>query len=305
MYEVLLINALEKNDESVKRSVKKLASMLGLNESNFSIKEIEEAIDEMVRRYANTDTQLYPLVNILRLYFNKTFDDIWKNPPETLCFFVYKKREEILKNFKILKSKWEKANKEIRSIKGKVLSPEIREFEVLLRLDEEEFKKLLTVFSLIGEIAGKVYNDLEETARKAESWDKLNVEEIKEVENISKKGEKTSLTKFLIILGILGSSLAVVLVICWTAKENFGFLNFFGQAKVRSIGNSTESEKSNAKSIQQKTDKSKRIIQKKENFLRTKNTTTSNSTLSTTKSNKKTNTNETSIGKKKDGGLTP
>ena len=292
MYRTLFDRALAK--EKGKEALRKLAEEL---DTELDPNKIDKKIDDLVRKYINTDTSTYPLVLILKFCFKEEFEKIWESPHRTLCFLIYKNKEKIENNFRILKKKWEEANKEVARSRGKILSRELRELEFLLRLDEEIFKRLLTVISLIGEIAGKVYDDLEETAKKVKSWKKLNVEEIKEVEDLSKEEKKISLTKFLTILGIFGTSLLAVLVIGWTVKKNFGFSNFFGQAEVKSIGNDTRSKGNNRRSIQQEIEKSKKITREKGGkFLGNKNVTTSNSTLNTMKSN-----NKTSIGKEENG----
>lgn len=288
MYEILLDSALEKYNEDVER----LARILRVNRN---VEDIERGINNLAKKYA--DTQVYLLVNILRLYFDEEFDEIWKNSPKVLCFLIYKNKEKIESNFKKLKDKWEKAKREVEGSREKILSRELRELKFLLKLEDSEFKKLLTVFSLIGEIAGKVYNDLESIAEeKIKDWEELDVEKIEGIIDLSKEEKEKFLLKLLpiVLVGLIVVGGGFLL------KKNFS--NFFGQAEVRSIGNDTKSEGNNTESIQQETEKSKRIIKEKgERFLGTKNTRTSNSTLSTTENNNKTSINKTNTGKKEDG----
>jgi hypothetical protein len=293
MYKMLLSSALRKGYE---KNITALAKVLGV-ENTFNVDKIDEEIDRLVKNY--TDTHTYILAAILKLCFKNEFDEILRSSQDTLCLLVYRNKKKIEDNFKKLKNKWREAKEEIGNSRVKILSRELRELEFLLKLDEEEFKKLLTVFSLIGEIVGEIYNDLKETAEKKEKdWEELDVEEIKGVVDLSKEEKKVSLTELLAILGILGTSLAAVLVIGWTVKKNFGFLDFFGQAEVKSIGNDTKSEGNNTGTTQQEIEKSKRISQEEGGkFLENKNVTDSNSTANAIKRS----SNKTSIGKEENG----
>ena len=129
----------------------------------------------------------------------------------------------------------------------------------------------------------------------------MNVEEIKEVVDLSKEEKKISLTKLLAILGILGTSLAAVLVIGWTVKKNFGFSKFLGQVEVKSVGESREKNKGDEKSSKGGTNPEIREIrnkssiegiQKEGRLLTVENATTSNSTVNTS-------SNKTSIGQER------
>ena len=87
MYRTLFDRALAK--EKGKEALRKLAEEL---DTELDPNKIDKKIDDLVRKYINTDTSTYPLVLILKFCFKEEFEKIWESPHRTLCFLIYKNK---------------------------------------------------------------------------------------------------------------------------------------------------------------------------------------------------------------------